>query len=184
MFYLCAVSCSFWMLQLMESDLPGHEDSKSYGVWDFVVGWLIPSISVSGTAFMVSDTASTANSITSQKAGMFTNTAVRLLNLAAFQLVLTSCFFVSSCIMEFMQVPHMQSLTIIHFLPIMISLWWVDLLGRVPWHCHHIFIKWTLRLQEWASPFVALVHGQTTNTGCNNSSLPEEHPFPISPGKL
>jgi len=65
-------------------------------------------------------------------AGMFTNTAVRLLNLAAFQLVLTSCFCVSSCLMEFMEVHRMESLTIIRFLPVMISLCWVDLLGRVP----------------------------------------------------
>lgn len=153
-------------------------------VCDTVVRWLIPSISVPSRAFTVSDTAPTVNSITSQMAGMFPNTAVRPLNLAAFHLVLTGCLFVSSCTMEFTQALRMQSLTIIRFLPVMISLWLVDLLGQVPWHYHHIFIKWTLCLQEWASLFLALVHGQTTNRGCSNSNLPEEHPFRISPGKL
>jgi len=168
----------------MELDLAGHEDSKTYGVWHFVVRWLIPSISVPSTAFTVSDSASTVNSITSQMAGMFTNTAVRPLNLAAFQLALTSCLSVSRCIMEFTQAHRMESLAIIHFLPVTSSLWLVDLLGRVPWHCHHIFIKWTHCLQEWASLFLVLVHVQTTNRGCSNSNLPEEHPFHISPGKL
>lgn len=168
----------------MESNSAGHEGSKSYGVWHFIVRWLIPSLSVASPAFTVSDNASTVKGVTSQMAGMFTNTAVRLLNLAAFQLVLTSCFCVSSCLMEFMEVHRMESLTIIRFLPVMISLCWVDLLGRVPWHCHHIFIKWTLCLLEWASPFLALVHGQKTNRGCSNSNLPEERPFRISPGKL
>lgn len=97
---------------------------------------------------------------------------------------LTSCLSVSSYIMEFTQAHRMESLTIIRFLPVMISLWLVDLLGRVPWHCHHIFIKWTLCLQEWASLFLALVHGQMINRGCSNSNLPEEHPFRISAGKL
>ena len=183
-FYLCAICYSFWVLQLMQSDIAGHEDSRSYGVLHVVVRWLIPSISVPSRAFTVSDTASTANSITSQMAGMFTNTAVRPLNLAAFQLVLKSCLFVCSCIMEFTQARRTESLTIIRFLPVMISLWLVDLLGRVPWHYHHISIKWTLCLQEWASLFLALVRGRTTNRGCSNSNLPELHPFRICPGKL